>query len=132
MGFARTLAFGRHVTGWRLAFGRSSCRWKYRNSSCGLKSAVFSRGPRSRPITFMPALPSSAARIPPAAPAPTMTTSVFSVAMAPSALRLGLQAGHGGARERLPALHVGGREGRLRAREADQAPAREVLVAAVD
>src|SRR5436309_963327 len=35
-------------------------------------------------MTFMPALPSSAARIPPAAPAPTMTTSVFSVAMAPT------------------------------------------------
>src|SRR5262245_47290025 len=35
----------------------------------------------------MPALPSSAARMPPAAPPPTMTTSVFSVAMA-HALRL--------------------------------------------
>src|SRR5262245_43915883 len=35
----------------------------------------------------MPALPSSAARMPPAAPTPTMTTSVFSVAMA-HALRL--------------------------------------------
>ncbi len=48
----------------------------------GLKSAVVSRGPRSSAMIFMPALPSSAARIPPAAPAPTMTTSVFSVAMA--------------------------------------------------
>src|SRR5205807_642123 len=33
-------------------------------------------------MTFIPALPSSAARMPPAAPTPTMTTSVFSVAMA--------------------------------------------------
>src|SRR5262249_31246690 len=32
---------------------------------------------------FMPTLPSSAARMPPAAPTPTMTTSVFSVAMRP-------------------------------------------------
>src|SRR5258708_23756564 len=84
-------------------------------------------------MTFMPALPSSAARIPPAAPAPTMTTSVFSVAMAwTSALRLGLQAGHGEPRECRLALHVGRREGRLRSREADEAPAREVLVAAID
>src|SRR5215470_691257 len=81
----------------------------------------------------MPALPSSAARMPPAAPAPTMTTSVFSVAMAAtSALRLRLQAGHRQPCERLPAAHVLRREGRLRAREADEAPAREVLVAAID
>src|SRR5215472_11435805 len=114
-------------------FGRRSWRWKYRNSSCGLKSAVVSRGPRSRPMTFIPALPSSAARIPPAAPTPTMTTSVFSVAMAypPSPLGLRLQADDGRA-VGLPALHVLRREQRLRAREADQSPAGEVPVAAID
>src|SRR5947207_402904 len=84
-------------------------------------------------MTFIPALASSAARIPPAAPAPTMTTSVFSVAMAaPSALRPGLQAGHRQPGECLSALHVCRRECRLRAGEADQAPARKVLVAAID
>src|SRR5262245_45038057 len=83
----------------------------------------------------MPALPSSAARIPPAAPAPTMTTSVFSVAMIHvllSALGLRLQADDGQPCERLRARHVGTRELQLRAREADEAPAGEVLVAAVD
>src|SRR5437588_2520065 len=86
-------------------------------------------------MTFIPALPSSAARIPPAAPAPTMTTSVFSIAMtraSASALGLRLQAGHGYPRECLSALHVGRGECRLRAREADQTPAGEILVAAID
>src|SRR5262249_58442825 len=82
----------------------------------------------------MPALPSSAARMPPAAPTPTMTTSVFSVAMVdlPSAGRAALQADDGQPRERFAALHVGGGEFRLRAGESDQAPAGKPLVAAVD
>src|SRR5262245_49323695 len=82
----------------------------------------------------MPALPSSAARMPPAAPTPTMTTSVFSVAMMdlPSPGGAALQADDGQARERLAALHVGGGEFGLRTRETDQTPASETLVAAVD
>src|SRR5262245_47577287 len=83
----------------------------------------------------MPALPSSAARMPPAAPTPTMTTSVFSVAMSRPPHRwfgLRLQAGDGRAGEWILALHIGGREQRLRAGEADQDPAGEVLVAAID
>src|SRR5690348_12917298 len=85
-------------------------------------------------MTLMPALPSSAARMPPAAPTPTMTTSVFSVAMvsSPSACGLRLQPDDGQARERLAALHVFGGEFQLRAREAYQLPAGELLVAAVD
>src|SRR5690242_13927439 len=79
----------------------------------------------------MPALASSAARIPPAAPAPTMTTSVFSVAMA-LAPRLGLQAGHRQPGEGFPALHVGLGESRLRTGETNELPAGEVLVAAID
>src|SRR5262245_42529277 len=85
-------------------------------------------------MTFMPALPSSAARIPPAAPTPTMTTSVFSVAMAhilPSA-GLGLQTDDGQPREWSAALHVGRGEFQLPAGESHQAPAGEVLVAAVN
>src|SRR5205085_3847245 len=93
---------------------------------------VLSLGPRSSPMTFIPALPSSAARIPPAAPIPTIMTSVFSVAMVSALPRQGLQADDRRARERLLALHIGGREGGLCAREADEAPAREVLVAAID
>src|SRR5580704_15393653 len=84
----------------------------------------------------MPALASSAARIPPAAPTPTMTTSVFSVAMASRPLGRGLalrlQTHHGHALERVLALHVGLREHGLRAREADELPAGEILVAAID
>src|SRR5215472_1696798 len=85
-------------------------------------------------MTFMPALPSSAARIPPAAPTPTMTTSVFSVAMAhilPSA-GLGLQTNDGQPREWSAALHVRRGELQLPAGESDQPPAGEVLVAAVN
>src|SRR5207247_5129263 len=85
-------------------------------------------------MTFMPALPSSAARIPPAAPTPTMTTSVFSVAMAhilPSA-GLSLQADDGEPRERFAALHVRRGEFHLPAGESHQAPSGEVLVAAVN
>ena len=67
---------------------------------------------------------------------PTMTTSVFSVAMAyplpTRALGRCLQADDGRARERLLALQIRRRENRLRAGKADQAPAREVLVAAVE
>ena len=48
------------------------------------------------------------------------------------ALTLRLQADHGCARERLPILQIRRREHRLRAGEAHQTPAREVLVAAVD
>src|SRR5436309_8009513 len=102
-----------------------------------MKSAVCRRGPRSRPMTFRPPFASSAARMPPAAPTPTMTTSVFSLAMdlLSSLARqraLLLQADDGRTRELLLALHVRRREHRLRAGEADEAPAREVLVAAVD
>src|SRR6516225_1674822 len=84
----------------------------------------------------MPALPSSAARIPPAAPTPTMTASVFSVAISsrppPGALVLGLDAGDWRAREGLPALKIARREKSLRAGKAHQAPAREIPVPAVD
>src|SRR5262249_25661626 len=86
-------------------------------------------------MTCMPALPSSAARMPPAAPTPTMTTSAFSVAMSRPphrSLGLRLQADDGRARECILALHIGGREQGLRAGETDQHPAREVLVAAID
>src|SRR5882757_6526127 len=86
-------------------------------------------------MTFMPALPSSAASTPPAAPMPTMTTSVFSVAIGsgpPLGLGLCLQADHGRTREGLLALHIRRREQRLRARKADQPPAGEILVAAID
>src|SRR5262249_37194465 len=85
-------------------------------------------------MTFMPALPSSAARIPPAAPTPTMTTSLFSVAMAhilPSA-RFGLQADDGQPRERFAALHVRRGEFHLPAGESHQAPSGAALVAAVN
>src|SRR6516162_9234814 len=85
-------------------------------------------------MTLVPALASSAARIPPAAPIPTITTSVFSIAMTVSysARGFGLQAGHRQSRKGLAALHVGRGEHRLRAGKADQTPAGEVLVAAVD
>src|SRR5215472_4689513 len=84
-------------------------------------------------MTFMPALPSSAARMPPAAPTPTMTTSVFSVAMAyPPSPSLRLQSDDRQPRERSAAQHVGGGEFHLCARESHQAPAGEVLVAAVN
>src|SRR5262245_27943036 len=85
-------------------------------------------------MTFMPALPSSAARIPPAAPTPTITTSVFSVAMAhilPSA-GLGLQSDDGQPREWSAALHVRRGEFDLPTGESHQAPSGEVLVAAVN
>src|SRR5215469_6127969 len=85
-------------------------------------------------MTFMPALPSSAARIPPAAPTPTMTTSLFSVAMAhilPSA-RFGLQADDGQPRERSAALHIRRGEFHLPAGESHQAPAGKVFVAAIN
>ena len=66
---------------------------------------------------------------------PTMTTSVFSVAMAHALLGAGLclQAGDGGAGERLAVLAMSalGVE-QLRAGKADQPPAREILVAAID
>src|SRR5262245_24257214 len=82
-------------------------------------------------MTFMPALASSAARMPPVPPTPTMTTSVFSVAMV-LASRPGLQTGHRQPREGLLALHVGLGEGGLRAGKADEPPAGKVLVAAID
>src|SRR4051794_32263000 len=85
-------------------------------------------------MTFIPALPSSAARMPPAAPAPTMTTSVFSVAMTLALPHRGLrlQTDHRRSPISLAALHVGGGKLRLRARKAHEAPTREVLVAAID
>src|SRR2546423_8847302 len=86
-------------------------------------------------MTRMPALLSSAARMPPAPPTPTMTISVFSVAiLRPAAQRFGLrlQSHHRRAGEGLFALELGLTELRLRAREADKPPAREVLVAAID
>src|ERR1700722_9092926 len=86
-------------------------------------------------MTFMPDLASSAARMPPAAPTPTMTTSVFAMAMAlapPRVVGARLQTDDRRAREGLAALHVGRREHGLGAREADLPPAREVAVAAID
>src|SRR5262245_18736358 len=81
----------------------------------------------------MPAFASSAARIAPAAPTPTMTTSVRSVAITgPPARRTGLHADHRGTREALSALKVGWRENELSAGKADEVPAGEVLVPAVD
>src|SRR5437870_5087058 len=74
--------------------------------------------------------------IPPTAPMPTMTTSVFSVAIVLFLFRsrlfgLGLQSDHWHASERFLALHIGSRENGLRAGETDQAPAGEVFVSAV-
>src|ERR1700722_21033112 len=86
-------------------------------------------------MTFMPDLASSAARMPPAAPTPTMTTSVLVMAMAsapPRVVGARLQPDDGHARERFAALHVGRREHRLGAREIHLPPPREVAVAAVD
>src|SRR5262245_7214614 len=85
-------------------------------------------------MTFMPALPSSAARMPPAAPTPTMTTSVFfgCHGSSPPARGLRLQADDGHARECLLARHVLRGEHGLRAGETDQPPAGEILVAAID
>src|SRR5689334_23957269 len=77
-------------------------------------------------MTFIPALPSSAASIPPTAPMPTMTTYVFSVAIV-----FPLHAGDRRACERLFAFHIRTREDRLRSREAHQLPPRIVLVPAV-
>src|ERR1051325_6062951 len=85
-------------------------------------------------MTFMPAFASSAARTPPAAPTPTMTTSVFRVAMTSGRRRfagLRLQADDCRARECLFVLQVRRRVDRLAAGEAHQPPAGEVLVAAV-
>src|SRR5205085_9464229 len=110
---ARCFVLGLHVIGWRFGLGHRSCLWKYRSSSWALKSAVVRRGPRSRPMTFIPALPSSAARIPPTAPIPTMTTSVFSVAIL-------LYSRYWGACERLFAFDIVARENRLRAGQANQ------------
>src|SRR5262249_1991560 len=75
----------------------------------------------------------SAARMPPAAPTPTITTSVFSVAMVSALHALGprLQADDRFAGERLFARQIVGRELRLRAGETDQTPTGAVLVAAV-
>src|SRR5262249_36808249 len=85
-------------------------------------------------MTFMPALPSSAARIPPAAPTPTMTTSLFSVAMAHILPPAGFAwtAAEGYPRDRFAALHVRRGEFHLPAGESHQAPSGEVLVAAVN
>src|SRR5438552_13803203 len=86
-------------------------------------------------MTRMPALLSSAARMPPAPPTPTMTISVLSVAIScPPRGRFGLrlQAHHRRAGEGLFALELGLGELRLRPGEADEPPAREVLVAAID
>src|SRR5262245_63186909 len=88
-------------------------------------------------MTFIPALPSSAATIPPTAPMPTMTTSVFSVAIVPflsrsGFFRLGLKSDHWRPSERFLALHIGSREDGLGAWETDQTPAGEVSISAVN
>src|SRR5262245_15138505 len=87
-------------------------------------------------MTFIPALPSSAAMIPPTAPMPTITASVFSVAIVlfprSGLFGLGLQSDHRHASECFFALHIGSRENGLRAGETHQAPASEVFVAAVN
>src|SRR5262245_927336 len=82
-------------------------------------------------MTRMPDCASSAASIAPAAPTPTMTTSVLSVAMS-RAPRLGLEACDGCTRERLTAFELVGREDQLHARETDESPAGEILVSAID
>jgi hypothetical protein len=48
-----------------------------------MRSESCQSGPCSRITTFLPALASTAAKVDPDAPAPTMTTSTFSVAMSP-------------------------------------------------
>src|SRR5215471_5502464 len=85
-------------------------------------------------MTFMPALPSSAARMPPAAPTPTMTTSVFRLPWLTSSpsTGLGLQSDDGQPRERSAALHIRRGELHLPAGESHQAPAGKVLIAAVN
>src|SRR5262245_43113831 len=81
----------------------------------------------------MPALASSAARIPPAAPTPTITTSAFSVAIVPSPSAFGLRLKpHNGGPVGLAALQVLGREQRLRSGEADEAPSGEIPVPTID
>src|SRR5579885_2389461 len=84
-------------------------------------------------MTFMPALASSAAMMPPAAPTPTITTSVFSVAIAQPSLGLcpRLETHNGLSRERFRAVHVIFGEHRLSAGKFDQPPACEILIPAV-
>src|SRR5512145_544888 len=69
----------------------------------------------------------------PAAPTPTITTSVRSVAMSgPPALGLGLHADHRCTREALAAFEIRLSENELRTGKADESPTGEILVPAVD
>src|SRR5215831_1729784 len=69
-----------------------------------IRSESCQSGPLSSSTTFLPALASTAAKVEPDAPAPTMTTSTFScVAMSPAPLRLDM--GHVGDVERFVARH---------------------------
>src|SRR5258707_6042422 len=68
-----------------------------------MRSDICQSGPDSRTTTFLPALASTAANTDPDAPAPTMTTSTFSLAMSPPLARRDV--GHVGDAERGIAIH---------------------------
>src|SRR6266508_694049 len=68
----------------------SQAQMSLRTSSEG-KSRNETRGPASKPITFTPARANGSAATPPAAPRPTMTTSVFFSLIAISASRADLE-----------------------------------------
>src|SRR5258708_5903846 len=68
-----------------------------------MRSDICQSGPDSRTTTFLPALASTAANTDPDAPAPTMTTSTFSLAMSPPLARRDV--GHVGDSERGIAVH---------------------------
>src|SRR5215468_5376847 len=68
-----------------------------------MRSFSCQSGPDSRSTTFLPALASTAANTEPDAPAPTMTTSTFSLAMSPPLGRRDV--GHVGNAERGIAIH---------------------------
>src|SRR5688572_21881923 len=135
-GPAGSAAVGRCVGISRANLMRASHeRMSLRISSDG-KSRNERRGPASRPITFSPLCASGSAAVPPAAPSPTMTTSVFLSWVAMSAPPGDAEDGvvGGGPVRGLharadPLLH--GRDGQLDAGEPDEVPADEVGVAAV-
>src|SRR6478672_5975229 len=110
-------------------------RMSLRISSDG-KSRKDRRGPASSPMTSSPARVRGSAAVPPAAPSPTMTTSVFLSLVAMSASARDLEDGVVGGRlvRRLhlrPDPLLDGGHGQLDPGELDQVPAHEVRVAAV-
>src|SRR4051812_13674833 len=110
-------------------------RMSLRISSDG-KSRNETRGPASSPMIWSPARVSGSAAVPPAAPSPTMTTSVFLSLVAMSASLGDLEDGVVGGRlvRRLhprPDPLLDRRDGQLDPGELDQVPAHEVRVAAV-